>query len=102
MVPVQAEDTTQAKRHCSRSGIPSHSLGRCGEVTAARRFAAIRSGLTPREAEVLALIAAGLSIAGRLTVSEGTVKSHVSQLLAEIGARDRAQAVAYAHQNRLV
>jgi DNA-binding NarL/FixJ family response regulator len=60
--------------------------------------------LTQREAEVLRLIAHGLSnaeIAQALVVSGATVKTHVNRIFTKIGARDRAQAVRYAYQNGL-
>jgi DNA-binding NarL/FixJ family response regulator len=61
--------------------------------------------LTPREAEVLALIAAGLTnaeIAERLVVSAATVKTHVNHIFAKTNVRDRAQAVTYAYRHGLV
>jgi DNA-binding NarL/FixJ family response regulator len=66
--------------------------------------ASLPDELTPREAEVLRLIAAGLSngeIADRLVISEATVKTHVNHVFAKTGARDRAQAVHYAYHHGL-
>jgi len=60
--------------------------------------------LTPREAEVLAHIAAGLSnveIATTLFVSEATVKTHVNHIFTKTGLRDRAQLVGYAYRHGL-
>jgi DNA-binding NarL/FixJ family response regulator len=58
------------------------------------------TGLTPREAEILGLVARGQSnaeIATQLTITPGTVKTHVSHLLTKLDARDRIQLVILAH-----
>jgi len=66
--------------------------------------AELPDGLTAREAEVLKLLAAGLSngeIARELFISEHTVKTHINHVFSKTDSRDRAQAIRYAHEHQL-
>ncbi|WP_414169583.1 response regulator [Streptoverticillium reticulum] len=103
-----ADELVQAVRMVARSDsllfpaavralAAAHADGRAGRGTADR----LRERLSEREAEVLRLMAAGLSnaeIAERLTVGAATVKSHVAAVLAKLGVRDRTQAVIAAYE----
>jgi DNA-binding NarL/FixJ family response regulator len=63
--------------------------------------AAPPDGLTPREVEILSLIARGMTnpeIAAQLFLSNHTIKTHISRIFAKTGSRDRAAAIGYAHR----
>jgi DNA-binding NarL/FixJ family response regulator len=86
-----AELLARVRRHLSRG--PRNLNGSNG------------AGLTPREQEILELLAAGLAqraIAEQLVISPKTVATHIQRILGKLGVRSRAQAVAYAHRNGLV
>jgi DNA-binding NarL/FixJ family response regulator len=76
-----------------------------GQQPAPAEVSADLSALTPRELEVLGLIARGLSnaeLAVALTLSEATVKTHVARILAKLQLRDRVQALVLAYETGLV
>lgn len=78
---------------------------RAGEPFVADPDSVRRLGITPRELEILEAIAAGLStreIAERLFVSENTVKTHASRVMAKLDARRRTQAVQIAKEAGLI
>jgi DNA-binding NarL/FixJ family response regulator len=61
-------------------------------------------GLTPREVEILSLIARGMTnpeIAAQLFLSNHTIKTHISRIFAKTGSRDRAAAIGYAHRHKI-
>ncbi|HEX4787832.1 MAG TPA: response regulator transcription factor [Actinospica sp.] len=75
-----------------------------GAASAEPDSAELPDGLTQREAEILALIAQGLTnpeIASRLFLSGHTVKTHINRIFAKTGSRDRAAAIGYAHRHGL-
>ncbi|MFB0629826.1 response regulator [Streptomyces sp. AB3(2024)] len=81
---------------------PGPSVNASAGVPAPHRDLA---ALTPREREVLTLMGHGRSnaeLAGELTLSEATVKTHVARIFAKLGLRDRAQAVVLAYETGLV
>ncbi len=86
--------------------VQARLVGAAGLSTAgAARSRPLPDGLSPREAEVLCLIASGRTnaqIARTLVVSPSTVKTHINNLFAKAGIKDRAHAVQYAYRRGLV
>jgi DNA-binding NarL/FixJ family response regulator len=92
------------KERFAVAGAVGTATGGAGEVGSPATPAQLPDELTPREAEVLGRIAAGLSnaeIAAVLFVSEATVKTHINHIFTKTGLRDRAQLVGYAFRHGL-
>ena len=102
---VSAEDLVQAIRaaHAGRATLSPEAAQALVET--ANQAPAPGLDLTEREREVLALMVEGLNntqIAGRLSVSPSTIKSHVSNILSKLGVASRTEAVTLALRNRIV
>ena len=94
-----AELTARVRRHVTRAGRVR------SETTPIAVGDPDTFGLTPRELDVLRLLAEGHAqqqIASRLFISPKTVSSHIQRILGKLGVHSRAQAVAVAHRNALV
>ena len=108
---VPAEDLQKAVRTVAEGGswldpaVTGRVLAAYRDGPAPTLPAGALAVLTPREREVLALIGAGLSngeIADRLTLGDGTVKTHIGRVFAKLQLRDRAAAVVFAFDHGLV
>jgi NarL family two-component system response regulator LiaR len=102
---VSADELVDAIRaaHAGRATLSPEAAQALVETTNQPRTYGL--DLTEREREVLALMIEGLNntqIAGRLTVSPSTIKSHVSNILAKLGVASRTEAVTLALRNRIV
>ena len=106
----EPEELVTAVRHLAAGfGLMDQAVTKRVIAEFARRQATIPSTeatqlLTPREQEIITLLARGMSnaeIASELMVEVSTVKSHLTRLLPKIGARDRVQAVIWAHRHGL-
>ena len=102
---ISADELVHAIRaaHAGRATLSSEAAQAL--VEAANQPAAPGHDLTEREREVLALMIEGLNntqIAGKLSVSPSTIKSHVSNILSKLGVASRTEAVTHALRNRLI
>ncbi|MBX9918965.1 MAG: response regulator transcription factor [Mycolicibacterium frederiksbergense] len=109
---ARSEDVVEAIRtvHAGHSVVAPSTTRRLIEHVAhapaadAGRGDAVRRALTPRELDILLVIATGASnreIAEKLSLSEATIKTHVGHVLAKLGLRDRVQAVVLAYESGL-
>ncbi len=103
---VQAALLAAAAPRAAEAGTAEPGTGEPGPAAGDRPAPAgpPPDGLTQREAEILGLIARGLTnpeIAARLFLSSHTVKTHISRIFAKTGSRDRAAAIGYAHRHNI-
>ena len=96
--------TSRPRRSSRRPGRPTPRSGRAFRLAqlTATTPPSLPGGLTPREAEILAAVAEGLSnreVAGRLVISEKTVARHLANVFAKLDVSSRTAAAAWAHQH---
>jgi DNA-binding NarL/FixJ family response regulator len=101
---IKAVHTVAAGESLLSPSVTRRVIDRMARRPAPQPGAADLALLTPREREVLELLAAGGSnaeIAAKLVIEESTVKTHVKRVLMKLGVRDRVQAVIFAYENGL-